>query len=123
MQYCPVPNISQLRHGGHQLSRRFTKQCRSDCQIVHTLDLTHLPDPLQVGDLLSLQAMSTGSAPLPDLSLLYPWLLPLNAAVLVRFVFMITLLSSAKLTFTNLQTETLFYGIQNLSVTELVQVV
>ena len=63
--------------------------------------------------------MSTGSDPLPDLSLLLPsWLLALNAAALVRFdgfVFMIILLSSAKLIFTNLQTEIFFYGIQNLS--------
>ena len=63
--------------------------------------------------------MSTGSASLLDLSLLPPQLLALNAAALVGFMFNI----SVKLAFTNLQTETLFYGIQNLSVIELVQVV
>ena len=64
--------------------------------------------------------MSTESAPLPDLSLLSP-LLPLNAAALVRLVFNISAIIQTYLH--NLQTDTLFYGIQNLSVTELVQVV
>ena len=100
--------------GRHQLC--FTKLCRSDCQIDLSFDST--PSSWRP---LSLQAMSTESDPLPDLSLLlppWPWLLALNAAALVRFdgfVFIIILLSSAKLTFTNLQTEILFYGIQNLS--------